>query len=258
MEPTNRAMKNRPGERARLQMRAAQRDAARHMWRPLLVLAAVWMAAILGFGFVHTFLAFRAGAIGFLTATFLGIVFWTLFVYSGSYSYYLGKLGEEATAEAVCGPSRRRQGWRLVNGLPFDKLGDVDHVLVGPGGVFAIESKYSTSPCQVSDGGVDGIYGREPIAQARRGAEKVQKMLRYGPQRFDVTVHPVVVMWGRGRVQLDRGWEPVGDVLLCDGPKSDLWLDQLDGDPLDLDTVQSIEGVLLAYLDRHKQKVLTS
>ena len=233
-------------------MRAMQRDAVARMWRQILVLVAVWLGASVGFALAPTFLAFRAFAIGFLAAAFLGIAFWMLFVSSGSYGWYLGKLGEEATAEAVCGPSRRRQGWRLVNGLPFGGLGDVDHVLIGPGGVFAIESKYSTSLCQVSDGGVDGIYGREPIAQARRGAEKVQKMLRYGPERFDVTVRPVVVIWGRGRVKLDGGCELVGDVLLCDGPGSDQWLEGLDGASLDQGTVDAIERELLAYLERHE------
>ena len=245
-------MKNRPGERARLQMRAMQRDAVARQWRQILVLVAVWLAASVGFALAPTFLAFRAFAIGFLAAALLAIVSWMLFVSSGSYGWYLGKLGEEATAEAVCGPSRRRQGWRLVNGLPFGGLGDVDHVLIGPGGVFAIESKYSTSLCQVSDGGVDGIYGREPIAQAHRGADKVQKMLRYGPERFDVTVTPVVVIWGRGRVKLDEGRELVGDVLLCDGPGSDQWLEGLDGASLDQGTVDAIERELLAYLERHE------
>ena len=258
IQPTIQAMKNRPGERARLQMRAMQRDAVARMWRQILVLVAVWLGASVGFALAPTFLAFRAFAIGFLAAAFLGIAFWMLFVSSGSYGWHLGKLGEEATAEAVCGPSRRRQGWRLVNGLPFGGLGDVDHVLIGPGGVFAIESKYSTSPCQVSDGGVDGIYGREPIAQARRGAVKVQKMLRYGPRRFDVTVRPVVVIWGRGRVQQDGGWEMVGDVLLCDGPKFHLWLTELNGDPLDQSVVDDIECVLTAYLDQHQPAVFST
>ena len=213
-------------------MRAMQQVAVARQWRQILVLVSVWLAASIGFALAPTFLGFRAFAIGFLAAAFLAIVFWMLFVSSGSYGWYLGKLGEEATAE--------------------------DHVLIGPGGVFAIESKYTTSPCRVSDGCVDGIYGREPVAQAQRGAEKVQRMLRYGPQRFDITVRPVVVMWGRGRIQLDRGWELVGGVLLCDGPKSDLWLKELDRDSLDQDSALSIEGVLLAYLDQHKQKVLTS
>jgi hypothetical protein len=234
-----------------------QRSAATRLWKQILVIVAIWLAASIALALAPTFVAFRGFALGFLTAAMVAIVVWLLFVSSGSYASYLGKLGEEATAEAVCGASRRRQGWRLVNGLPFDGLGDVDHVLIGPGGVFAIESKFTTSPCQVADGWVDGIYGREPIAQARRGAEKVQRMLRHGRQRFDVTVHPVVVIWGPGRVRIDHGWEVVGDVMLCDGPKSDLWLQELDEDSLDQGVVDGIEGFLLAYLDQHQQKSLT-
>ena len=161
-------MENRPGERARLRMREMQRDAATRLWKQILVLVAVWLAASIAFALAPTFVAFRGFAIGFLTAALLAVVVWLLFVSSGSYASYLGKLGEGATADAVCGASRGRQGWRLVNGLPFDGLGDVDHVLIGPGGVYAIESKFTTSPCQVSDGWVDGIYGREPITGSTR------------------------------------------------------------------------------------------
>lgn len=251
-------MKNRPGEAARIRMRTLQWNAVTRLWRPILVLVAIWFTASIGFAVAPTFAALRGFAIGFLTAAFVAVVVWLVFVSSGSYGWHLGKLGEEATAEAVCGPFRRRQGWRMVNGLPFSGLGDIDHVLIGPGGVWAIESKYTTSPCQVLDGGVDGIYGREPITQARRGAEKVQKMLRHGPERFDVTVHPVVVIWGRGRVRFDQGWMLVGDVLLCDGPESDLWLKELDRETLDQATAEAVEATLLTYLERQQVKTLVT
>lgn len=238
-------------------MRMMRRQAFARLWRQILVLVAVWLAASVGFVLAPTYPAFRAGAIGFLTAALLGIIFWMLFVSSGSYGWYLGKLGEEATAEAVCGPSRRRQGWRLVNGLAFGGIGDVDHVLIGPGGVFAIESKYTTSPCKLTDDGVDGICGREPVAQALRGAEKVQKMLRHGPGRFDVTLTPLVVIWGRGRITFAEGCELVSEVLVCDGPQSDRWLEHLPRATLDQATVDAIERELLAYLERH-EVVLTN
>jgi hypothetical protein len=173
-----------------------------------------------------------------------------IFISSGSYGWSLGRLGEEATAEVVMSSARERQGWRLVSGLYFDRHGDVDQVLIGPGGVFAVESKFTTGECRLGDGKVLGMSGREPIAQALAGAEKVQRMLRYGPGRFNVTVRPVVVMWGPGRVRMYRGWQMVSDVLLCDGPESDQWLPELDGGVLDQETIEGIEGYLLNHLER--------
>jgi len=231
-------------------MRELERRAAKSMWRPILVLVSVWLVTSVGFALDPTYLPFRAGAIGFLAASVLGIIFWLLFVSSGSYAWYLGKLGEEATAEVVCGPSRRRQGWRLVNGLGFHGLGDVDHVLIGPGGVFAIESKYTTSPCEEAQFGVDGIYGREPVSQATRAAQKIQRMLKHGPGRFDVSVTPLVVIWGRGRLKPPKGSTVINGVLVCDGTRSGDWLSLLADEQLDDQTIHAIERELLTYLDR--------
>ena len=106
---------------------------------------------------------------------------------------------EEATAKAAAGWRQRRKGWRLTNGLYLAGHGDIDHILVGPGGVFVIESKWTTNRCRIEFGEIVGLLGRVPVAQASDGALKVERLLRHGPQRFDLTVKPVVVIWGPGR-----------------------------------------------------------
>jgi hypothetical protein len=133
----------------------------------------------------------------FLTAMF-GTTAWILHPATGRHNQVVGKMGEELTGEPVLGHRRRRVGWRLANGLYFERHGYVDHVLVGPGGIFALESKWTSTPWALDQAQISGSDGRDPIAQARDGARKVERLLRYGPERFDVTVHPVVVVWGPG------------------------------------------------------------
>ncbi len=51
----------------------------------------------------------------------------------------LGFSGERAVGEELNG--LMREGWRVFHDVPADQFGNVDHVLVGPGGVYAVETK---------------------------------------------------------------------------------------------------------------------
>ena len=243
------AMKNRPGEHARRHLRTARWNAAKKLKWPIAGLVGILFLGCAVIAILPTFPILKAFIFGFLTASLLAMTAWLVTVSSGTYGWSLGKMGEEFTADAVGSPARRRSGWRSVDGIYFDRHGDVDHVLVGPGGVFVIESKFVTSPCRMEGGRVSGITGREPISQARNGAIKVEKMLRYGRDRFDVTVRPVVVIWGPGRVKMDQGWQMVDGVLLCDGPEGEKWLRELDGELLDPEVVGKIEEFLVGHVE---------
>ena len=219
------------------------------MWRPIAALTLVLIAACFGFLMLPTFPFLKGFILGFITAAFMVTIAWLVLVSSGSYGWSLGKIGEEFTAEAATSSARRRQGWRLVNGIYFDRHGDIDHVLIGPGGVFVIESKFMTGQCRVVGTRVVGVTGREPISQAHDGARKVEKMLKYGSGRFDVTVLPVAVIWGPGRIKMDGGWQMVDGVLLCDGPENEQWLGELGGQVLDLEVVGKIQEFLVGHVE---------
>jgi hypothetical protein len=247
----NLSVKNRPGEHARLMLRDAQIRTIRKnalVWVCLILIAVILSEVIVVEPIPATF---RAFLLGFLAASTLACFGWMVFVMSGSYGKSMGKLGEEATAEAVTSWRRRRKGWRIVNGLYLATHGDIDHVLVGPGGVFAIESKWTTNDCEIKDGAVVRIFGREPVTQARIGARKIEGMLRSPPHRLDVKVIPVVVIWGPGGLRLDRGWEDVGGgVLVCEGRREKSWLPQLGGSQLDEVTIERVTEVLASQLSR--------
>lgn len=78
--------------------------------------------------------------------------------------------------------------WSRHNVMLLDREGDVDHVVGGPAGVFALETKWTASRSP-------GRLLRVAAAQARFNAEKVRSRLRAGGVVIEVT--PVVVVWSR-------------------------------------------------------------
>jgi len=106
--------------------------------------------------------------------------------------------------------------WTMVNGVPLPGArADVDHVLVGPGGVFAIEAKHHSGwvECIGSSRGDAWGYSRRgpngtmvqaqignPTGQARWHARELAKVLRASGVAVDV--EPVVV-FTHPRVELN-------------------------------------------------------
>jgi hypothetical protein len=181
--------------------------------------------------------------LGLLTAAVIGTIGWVLYVAAGNHNEHYGMLGEEATAEAVLTLWRRLKGWRLVNGLYFDGHGDVDHILIGPRGVFAIESKWTNVPWSIGD---DAII--RATFQARRGAHKVGNVLRF-ERAIDLPVVPVVVLWGRGSPVIDGGTTMVDGVLVAEGRRKQTWVRQLDEITLDRSRVRLVTDKLASDLN---------
>ena len=252
-------MKNRPGEHARQTIRTAWFRTIRKnvvLWLSLVLLVALFFVVISALPMPDTWRAFLAG---FGTASGLACFAWMVVALSGTHGRTLGKLGEEATVEAVLGWRQRRKGWRVINGLLLDGNGDIDHVLVCPGGIYVIESKWTSKPCRIEQGRVRGLVGREPVSQARTGARNVERMLlRHGPPYVDATVRSVVVLWGPGSMHLDQGCATVGGVLVCEGRKKKMWLGRLDGSVLDQAMVEAIAGVLEQQVGRQNEKTASS
>ncbi len=116
----------------------------------------------------------------------------------------LGIMGEQWTAAEL--RKLRRQGWRFANHIMLERS-DIDHVLLGANGFFAIDSKYRSDWTEQTDW-LDGH-----AHAARRQAKKLQPRIGMnGP-----SVRPIVVMWGHnldGRYS--TAFEHAG-VLFCPG-----------------------------------------
>ncbi|WP_084040236.1 nuclease-related domain-containing protein [Demequina sp. NBRC 110053] len=85
-------------------------------------------------------------------------------------------------------------GWGILHSLPLPMGGDLDHLLIGPGGIWTVNSKAHESQSVF----VNGDYMRigrvrvDHVAQARREAVSAQRVL--SAHGVTVDVRPMVVL----------------------------------------------------------------
>lgn len=113
----------------------------------------------------------------------------------------LGLRGERTVGQALQALIAR--GYRVFHDLQQDGY-NIDHVLIGPGGVFAIETKTISKPndhdAKITHDGrqifVDGHpLDRDPLTQAEASARRVRQILREQTGQ-DIPVKPVVLFPG--------------------------------------------------------------
>ncbi|MGY1714072.1 NERD domain-containing protein [Geodermatophilus sp. SYSU D01106] len=114
----------------------------------------------------------------------------------------VGAEGGRRTARAL--RSLLRSGWHVVHDLAWPGAGNVDHVVVGPGGVFVFDSKAWSGVVSVDDAGATITPRDNPDAartergQRGRQARAGTAVARALASRSSVTVpqpEPVVVVW---------------------------------------------------------------
>ena len=110
---------------------------------------------------------------------------------AGSRPWRDGIRGEELTAEAL--QKLERFGWKAFHGLEFETthIFDIDHTVIGPGGLFAVETKMANGVWTASKSR-KRLW--DAVAQARSGADRIEKLLNRLVSRG--SVRPVVVVWG--------------------------------------------------------------
>ncbi|MEV6023611.1 nuclease-related domain-containing protein [Streptomyces sp. NPDC052036] len=91
-----------------------------------------------------------------------------------------------------------RHGWRVLHSIPLANKVDIDHLLIGPGGVFSINTKHhhkravwvGDDSVKV-DHGIPAPYARKSRAEAQRVARVLERYCA-----FPVPVEPVLVFVG--------------------------------------------------------------
>ncbi|MFE9650107.1 nuclease-related domain-containing protein [Streptomyces sp. NPDC006365] len=92
----------------------------------------------------------------------------------------------------------RRHGWRVLHSVPLPRDVDLDHLLIGPGGVFSINTKHHPKKAVwVGDDAVKVNHGKpEPYTRKSRSeAQRVKRVLERHCG-FPVPVEPVLVFVG--------------------------------------------------------------
>lgn len=193
----------RAGTFAQHGIRALLIEWLRRGWRYLVGLAVLTAASALAAHFVvpETFAPYVVGSIA-TSGAWTGYVLWLST--SGVASLRSGIDGEEFTVYALRRLVRRE--WRLVNHVMLEYR-DLDHALVGPGGVFAIESKYRSRLQSVPD---------EDLQAWARRAARAARDLHFRTTRLQ-PVTAVVAIWGPNVAQVVPAPVERSGVVLCAG-----------------------------------------
>jgi hypothetical protein len=197
------ASDRRAGAHSRREVRRLQREWAQKFWMIIVgTLVAAGVAAALIHRFIDT--PFAPYATGALLASACWFLYVQLLLTGNVANHLTGILGEEWTTDEL--RKTRRDGWMFVNHVMLEHS-DVDHVLLGPGGFFAVETKFR-SDWSSREWEFDRIAGQARQAARATWARIDLKLMR---------VKPLVVMWGPGmRSQFPEPFEHDG-VVFCPG-----------------------------------------
>lgn len=139
---------------------------------------------------------------------------------------------------------RRALGPRrcVVDGVSFGAQGDVDHVVVGPSGVFAVETKYTDS---TMDSRTGRALVRSWVAQSQESARRVRLLFKHN-YGHEVDVWAAVVTSGTESLELSPTLEGTDIVRRRDVKAlTSRWR---DSPPiLSSEEVESVRAALLAY-----------
>lgn len=121
-----------------------------------------------------------------------------------------GAEGERRTAKAL--RRLRREGWRVIHDLADGKA-NRDHVVVGPGGVFLLDTKWPTGKVTVAGDTVrverddpTAAYELPRLASWMRGAAvRLKEDTERATGQRGIWVHAVVVFWGEFEQQVTEG-----------------------------------------------------
>ena len=190
-------MDKRGGRRLRLAARE-QRRQQRQRWdrRILGLFGAYVVLSVVLVGFV--LVVSGAGLAIFCAGVCVGLAPWL--VDTALDSQEAQRLADAAIAEELTSNEvgrLRGQGWHVVDALEFEKV-DVDHVVIGPGGVVVLERKWTSKPLVADFNRQSSSYLDKHLRQAARNAQKVGAVLNQNGSKVGVACRALVV-WGPGR-----------------------------------------------------------
>jgi hypothetical protein len=140
------------------------------------------------------------------TALFVATVFLAIWrvrkIKKESDQVLLGFRGERAVGQHL--DKLRAKGYHIFHDVPSGDNANIDHVIIGPTGVYAVETKTHSKPikgkCEVTYDGTQVLINgfapdRNPIVQALAEARSLRKLLAE-LTAIEVDVQPVVIYLG--------------------------------------------------------------
>lgn len=175
---------------------------------------------------------------GFVVGATMGLLpcFWQVFLVGQGIAHRsMGADAELWTADELAKLNPRK--WTVFHDVPL-RFGNIDHVIVGPGRTYAVETKWTASVGRYLDGA---------IAQASRQAKALSTLLREQGVMRDVL--PILVVWGPGSADA-LGPAPTleGDVRVVAGRSAGTWRARIEAaaDRLETDgpALRAVEQII--------------
>lgn len=141
--------------------------------------------------------------------------------------------------------------WRIIENLEVH--GDeLHHVAIGPPGVLAVATAFTTEPWRLTPHAVEGAPDTL-LDGARAGAEAVRQGLVEAGLALPVV--PVLVLWGEHLPLHPDGQEVVDGVAVLLGGHAPEWRADLRGDRLPPSTVETAYEALAGWAASHRDEL---
>lgn len=231
----------RAGRWARGKARRKQRDFVRRNWRILVGVGGGMLVAVGVLAPVVPSPFARGLYLGSFGTAIIGLMAFWVVQATGTAPTMMGDEAEQWTAQEL--RKLRARGWKLINHISL-RGWDIDHVLVGPGGAFTIETKWTADawkPVEHDD------RVRAACDQAVQNARTVRLWLK----RAELgVVEPVIFLWGSGArdlpaVQFEESDGHVATVVA--GPAARSWAAALPAEGLDGRQVERAWSLIEQY-----------
>lgn len=196
-------------------------------------------------------------------ATVLWVLWTATIMFDGSWSWRVGATAESWTADALRKFGRE---WRFFYNLPFyggtietpTWRTDIDCAAVGPGGVYAVSTKWTGDAWDLSDPTDDWVA--TAARQAARDAANLVPRVRNAVRGVEPV--PVVVVWGPHLEDIaalrtiaaitvgERAW----DVWVLNGRQARDWLRLMQSARLRPDEVTKVAGAAAALQSDYRDR----
>jgi hypothetical protein len=165
---------------------------AKDYWQVILVFTAA-LSGIIVWCLLFEDSEFAQGlTIGVIGAVFVSTFVVFFLVVTGSALTLAGAWAEDFVSDELKKAVRRGHVWGFVNNIEFG-ASDIDHVIVAPGAVVAIETKAHVVK-------INRDRAQADLQQALRTAKKAASLLRSQDIEMPSEVVPVLAVWGKGVV----------------------------------------------------------
>jgi hypothetical protein len=148
-----------------------------------------------------------------------------------------GAWAEDWTREALRVAVKHKIAWRALDFVPLQG-GDIDHVLIAPAGVVAVETKYFGKTTRAG-------YIDDHVRQAARSATRVDGLIR-SVKQHPHRVLPLLVVWGPGAAAVDE-ISQVNGVTVARGSALGHVLKTLSTGSLAEDHAEALAAALTAF-----------